>query len=86
MNYQTEILNKLKLLSDSLLSRGNKTGEYYFNLYQKSINTPDANQTLLLIADEILSSSGKIQDLAVFDYKEDLILNDVFSIAKKLLG
>ncbi|MEK6734074.1 MAG: hypothetical protein AABY27_03105 [Pseudomonadota bacterium] len=81
---QAELSNKLKLLSDSLLARSNKTGEYYFNFYQKSISTSATNQTIFSIANEILSSSSKIQDLAGFNYKETLILDEICIIANEI--
>lgn len=81
---QADLSNKLKTLSDHLLARNNKTGEYYFSLTQKLTNTP-SNEDLIHIANEILGSGRKIQDLAGFDYTEDIMLEDILLITQKIV-
>ena len=82
-NFQISLSDKLNILSEHLSQRYNKTGNYYLSLAQRAANANN-NKDLNDIANEILSSSGKIQDLAGFDYKEVLVLNEICLIANEI--
>lgn len=82
-NIQTSLSNKLNILSEHLSQRHNKTGSYYLSLAQRTTSA-DNNKNLNDIANEILSSSGKIQDLAGFNYKEVLVLNEICLLASSI--
>ena len=76
--------NKIKILADLLKERKNKIGDYYEMLYQKTDKVLN-NYELEKIVHEIIASSGKIEDLATFNYKEKRTLEEIFLLSQEIL-
>lgn len=83
-NKKNTLQNRIKFLADLLKERKNKTGNYYEMLYGKTDKALNSNE-LKKIAHEIISSSGKIEDLANFNYKEKNVLNEIFLLSQEII-
>jgi hypothetical protein len=85
LSKQELLANQLATLSRLLISRKNDTGNYYLIMSNKVSNANTTNKLNSLI-EELVSSSGKIPDLAGFNYNEDLALQDILITTNELMS